>query len=125
MIKNFKYGPGLISALSFAVVLLIYGVIPVFAATNAVNDGFVAIMESIYRIIRTVSVPVGAVALAYCGFQVFTRGEQGMENAKRVGKYILIGVVVILLAEGLISLVQSWLNRYFVSSADALGLNPY
>lgn len=74
--------------------------------SSAISSG----MGQLYSVIKIIAIPVGAVALGFSAFQIFTGGEKGMEKAKKTILYTAIGIGIALLAPLLISTVSGWFS---------------
>ena len=106
------------------------GALPVMAFcvetawANGLTDGIVEAARTLYSILRTVAIPAAAIALAFAGYMIFTQGEDGMEHAKKVILWILIGVMVIFLGPVAIDAAKQAFDPSGGSSLPS-GFNPY
>lgn len=69
-------------------------------------------MEKVYSIITAIVVPVAIICAAVAAFQIFLGGEKGMEKAKRIIIYTLLGVAIVYLAPLIVREVGSWFKGY-------------
>lgn len=53
-------------------------------------------VEGLYSTFQKISIPIGAVALAYCAFSAFLGSEKEIEMAKAHGKLIIMAVIAII-----------------------------
>lgn len=83
--------------------------LPAFAdGTTAIEDGVKTGLGQIYDIIKGVSVPIAVVCFAICAFKIFMGGEKGMEQAKKLAIYTVIGMAIVFLAPAVILEVKGW-----------------
>lgn len=81
-------------------------------AGEAIQDGVKKGLGSVYTIITAIVVPVAAVCLAVCAFKIFTGGERGMQEAKMIAIYTVIGIAIVYLAPVIVEQVSSWFSSY-------------
>ena len=92
------------------------------AAASGIESGVKQGLGQIYRILTSIVVPVAVVCLAFAAYQVFTGGERGMESAKKIILYTVIGVGIVYLAPLIIQEVGGWFSTTSESSrADVFG----
>ena len=68
-------------------------------------------MEELYDIMTAVVIPVGAVVLAWCGFQALFGGQRGMETAKKTALTVVVVLAVVWLAPMIINQVSGWFSN--------------
>ncbi|MDD6482977.1 MAG: hypothetical protein PUF72_00145 [Clostridiales bacterium] len=68
-------------------------------------------MGSVFGVLKIVVVPVAAISLCFCVFQIFVGGERGMETAKKTGLYTAIAVAVVFLAPLIVNTVKGWFEN--------------
>ncbi len=83
-----------------------------FAAgsSDTIADGIADGMDSLYKQLRMVAIPIAGVSVGFAGFQFFFGGEKGMEKAKKSILYGAIGVAIVLLAPIIMKTVASWFS---------------
>ena len=74
-------------------------------------DGVSGGMESVWGVLRALSVPCGIVAFAVAGFRAFTGGEQGMRDAKKIALIAIAGLAFILFAPVVIHEAFGWFDQ--------------
>ena len=89
---------------------LVFAMMCVVSYADAIEVGINTGLSKIYGIITSVVVPVAAVSLAFSAYQIFTGGERGMESAKKIILYTLIGVAIVYLAPALVKQVADWFS---------------
>lgn len=99
-----KFGFTIISTMSMLAMMCCTAL----AAPDSIEGKIATGMESIYKIITGIVVPIAIVALAFAAFQFFMGGEKGMEKAKKCALYTIIGIGVVYLAPFLVSTVAGW-----------------
>ena len=77
------------------------------AVTTAVKTG----LGDVWGVVQVISVPVGVVALAICGYNFFFGGERGVEKGRKILIYTIIGLAVIWLAPVLMQTAQGWFQN--------------
>lgn len=100
----------LLKSITLALVLVLCMTVVMAAdgTSGAIEDGVKAGLASVYGIIKAITIPVAAVSLAFCAFQIFTGGERGMEVAKKTALYTVIAVGIVYLAPVVVEQVGSW-----------------
>lgn len=102
---------------------------PAFAADTAaggtttaseVTKGIKDAMNILYGAMKTVGVVVAAVGVALAAFYLFTGGDKGMEKAKKVLLYTVIGCGILFLAVPIINFMADMFKN---SSKDISTLN--
>lgn len=79
-------------------------------ASDAIQTGVKSGAKQIYTILTAIVVPIAAVALAFCGFQLLFGGEREIDSAKKRILVIVIVVALVLLAPVVINQVGSWFS---------------
>lgn len=84
----------------------------VFAAgeSDTIAAGIAGGMDSLYKVLRMVAIPIAVVTAGFAAFQIFTGGEKGMEKAKKLLLYAAIGIGIVLLAPIIVKTVASWFS---------------
>lgn len=85
------------------------------AAATTIEQGVKTGMGKVYGIITVIVAPIAAVCLGAGAFQFFFRGERGVEKAKSIWLYTVIGVALVYLAPVVVAEIASW----FSSTGDA------
>ncbi len=94
---------------------------PVYADTTSdITTGIKNAMSTLYKAMKTVGVVVAAVGVALAAFYLFTGGDKGMEKAKRVLLYTVIGCGILFLAVPIINFMA---DMFKDSSKDVSTLN--
>lgn len=75
------------------------------------ND-FIELITAISKWITAIAIPIAVIAIVYAGILWLTAGAypKNVDNAKRVLKYALIGLAIIIIGRGFITLIESIIN---------------
>lgn len=75
------------------------------------ND-FISLITEISKWITAIAIPIAVIAIVYAGILWLTAGAypKNVEEAKRVLKYALIGLAIIIIGRGFITLIESIIN---------------
>ena len=84
-------------------------------AITAIEGQIASGMGSVYGVLKTIAIPIAAVALGFAAYQIFAGGEKGMEKAKKTILYTAIGIAIVFLAPTIINQISGW----FSNSGDA------
>ena len=87
----------------------------VFADGGSIEGQIASGMGSVYGVLKTIAIPIAAVALGFAAYQIFAGGEKGMEKAKKTILYTAIGIAIVFLAPTIINQISGW----FSNSGDA------
>ena len=80
-----------------------------------VGESIASGLGSAWALMKTIGLPIAGIAAVMCAFYIFTGGEKGMEKAKKIGLYLVIGLAVLYLGPWLIETASGW----FSESGDA------
>lgn len=102
-----------VTSIALVLVLVLASTALCFAdgATTAIESGVKEGLQSIYKLLIAIALPIAAIALAVAGFNFFMGGERGADKARKIIIYTVIGVVVVFVAPLLIEAVQSWFGK--------------
>ena len=84
--------------------------LPAFADSTAIIQGIDGGAEQLWNIFTSIVVPIGIIALAYCGIRLVIGGTRESEQAKNTMIRILVALAVVLLAPLLIRTASSWFS---------------
>lgn len=76
--------------------------------TNAITSGLSSGAEQIWGMLRTVVMPLAAVALAVCAVKILWGGQKAAEEAKSLAIKIVIAVALVMLAPALVGVIRGW-----------------
>lgn len=77
---------------------------------KTIEQGVKTGMSKVYGIVTAIVVPIAVVCVAIAAFQFFMGGEKGMEKAKKIILYTLLGVAVAYLAPLIVNEVSTWFS---------------
>jgi len=89
--------------------------------TGTIEAGIANGMQDLYNLLKTIAIPIAVVCVVMCAFYIFTGGEKGMEKAKKIGLYTIIGIAVVFLGPILVTTVKSWFSS--VSDGGAFSVS--
>lgn len=102
--RMLRFGATFLSALSAMTV-------PAFAAdTNSIVNGVASGLGSAWELLKGIALPIAAIAAVFCAFYIFTGGEKGMEKAKKIGLYLVIGLAIVYLGPVIVEVVSGWFS---------------
>ena len=91
-------------------------------ATDQIAQGVGTGLKSVYNVLKAVAIPVAVIAFALCAYKIFVEGEKGMEKAKKIAIYTVIGLAIVFLAPLVIKNVASWFSGLGTTSeGDVFG----
>ena len=80
------------------------------AAMGNVESGIKSGLGDLWGLLKGIAVPIAAIAAVFCAFSIITGGEKGMEKAKKIALYLIIGLAVVYLGPLLVQTVASWFS---------------
>ncbi len=84
-----------------------------FNIPNPINtNDFIGLITAISKWIVAIAIPIAVIAIVYAGILWLTAGAypKNVEEAKKVLKYALIGLAIIIIGRGFITLIESIIN---------------
>ena len=79
----------------------------VFADGGSIEGQIASGMGSVYGVLKTIAIPIAAVALGFAAYQIFA----GMEKAKKTILYTAIGIAIVFLAPTIINQISGWFSN--------------
>ena len=107
--KVAKVGSTAIGAMLGAGNIMACAMMAVFA-TDSIGAAVGSGMQSVYNVLKAVAIPVAVIAFAVCAYYIFVSGEKGMEKAKKIAIYTIIGIAIVFLAPLIIENVTGWFS---------------
>ena len=88
---------------------------PAFASGgNGIDDieqGIKMGLKEVYKLLTVIVGPVAVVCLGFAAYQVFFNGSKGMEVAKKVVIYTVLGVAIAYLAPVIVNTFTGWFEN--------------
>lgn len=101
-----------------ALIVMVARQMPAFASTandQKLADSIFNGLSAIYSIMIKVVLPIAGVCVAGCAFTIWLGGEKGMEKAKRILLFTVMGVAVVFLAPAIIVTARNTIFLYAAS----------
>lgn len=90
--------------------------LPALAASPNAGDAIQGAVKSglseVYKVMTAIVVPIAVIAIGFAAFKIFTGGEKGMEQAKKIILVTIAGLVIVYLAPIVIKQLSGWFDGY-------------
>lgn len=79
-------------------------------AMSNVESGITTGLGQAWSLLKAIALPIAAIIAVICAFHIFVGGEKGMEKAKKIALYLIIGLAVVYLGPLLVETVAGWFS---------------
>ena len=109
-----------------AAMIFLMAVESVYASDNTVfGQASSTVFGGVYTIVKAVAAAIAVVAVAVAAFKIITGGEKGMESAKTIFVYVLVGIIIVFLAPLAVNTIRKWRQRIPISAYPFPGVGTY